>query len=186
MKPNLIVKMAHMILSHEIKSNDVMVDATMGNGHDTLFLAEHAKHVYAFDIQMEALHATQHKMDQHGFTNYTLIHDSHEHIHQYVTDYRGVIFNLGYLPNHDKSITTKKETTLLALKSILPSLSVDGFVLLVVYVGHKEGFEESLALNDYFKALDASIYKVIKVDLPYQDNQPPYIIFIKKVKEESD
>ncbi len=38
------------------------MDATMGNGHDTLFLAKLAKQVYAFDIQEQALEKTQERL----------------------------------------------------------------------------------------------------------------------------
>ena len=50
------LEMAHAFLSEVITKEDIVVDATMGNGHDTLFLAQLAKKVYAFDIQEQAWH----------------------------------------------------------------------------------------------------------------------------------
>lgn len=49
------LEMAHDFLRGVITDQDTVVDATMGNGHDTLFLAKLAKEVYAFDIQEQAL-----------------------------------------------------------------------------------------------------------------------------------
>lgn len=49
------LEMAHDFLREIITDQDTVVDATMGNGHDTLFLAKLAKEVYAFDIQEQAL-----------------------------------------------------------------------------------------------------------------------------------
>ena len=40
-----------IFLTEVVTQDDIVVDATMGNGHDTLFLAKLAKQVYAFDIQ---------------------------------------------------------------------------------------------------------------------------------------
>ena len=53
------IEMAHQMLSKTIKSGDVVVDATMGNGWDTAFLAGLTDKVYAFDVQKEALVSTQ-------------------------------------------------------------------------------------------------------------------------------
>ena len=47
--------MAHAFLAEVVTKEDVVVDATMGNGHDTLFLAKLVKQVYAFDIQEQAV-----------------------------------------------------------------------------------------------------------------------------------
>ena len=39
------LEMAHDFLTQVIIKDDIVVDATMGNGHDTLFLAKLAKQV---------------------------------------------------------------------------------------------------------------------------------------------
>jgi len=185
MKNNLIIETAHNLLNQYICSTDTIVDATMGNGHDTLFLSQRAKFVYAFDIQDQAIAETKKLLDNHSIHNVKLIKDSHEHILNYIHDFKGVIFNLGYLPNGDKQITTTKDTTLKAIENILPTLKKDGFILIVVYPGHKQGMEESIELSKYFQTLNQNIFKVLRTDLPFQDNQPPLIYFILKVKDES-
>ncbi len=186
MKNNLILETAHLLLSKYITSEDIMVDATMGNGYDTVFLAEHSKFVYAFDIQDQALEETRKLIEKNDITNVTLIKDSHENILNYVSEFKGVVFNLGYLPNGDKNITTKKDITLKTIQTLLPVLKKDGFILIVVYTGHDQGIEESNGLNDYFKSIDQNTYKVLRTDLPFQDNKPPFIYFILKVKDESN
>ena len=67
------LEMAHDFLAEVITKEDVVVDATMGNGHDTFFLAKLAKQVFAFDIQEQALEKTQERLDQAGMTNAQLI-----------------------------------------------------------------------------------------------------------------
>ena len=92
------LEMAHDFLVEVVTKEDIVVDATMGNGHDTLFLAKLAKQVYAFDIQEQALEKTQERLHQAGLTNVQLILQGHETLDQFVTEAKAGIFNLGYLP----------------------------------------------------------------------------------------
>ncbi len=181
MKKNDIIHLAHIILNAHISKEDIVVDATMGNGHDTVFLAKLAKHVFAFDIQKQALDNTMKLLEAHQLSNVTLFHETHEHIVGLVSDFKGVVFNLGYLPNGDHSITTKKETTLKTLDMLLSVLRPTHFILIVVYPGHQEGYEESLAIDDYLKSVDSASFSIIRSDLPYQDHRPPYLLFIQKI-----
>ena len=180
MKHTDIVELSHLLLKEHISPRDIVVDATMGNGQDTMFLAKHAKHVYAFDIQRIALTHTINLLTKNNLSNVTLFHESHEHISALVPEFKGVVFNLGYLPTGDHDITTTNETTLFSLHMILSLLHKDGFVLMVVYPGHEKGLEEAMALDDYLSHVDHQAFAVIKIDMPYQKNKPPYILFIKK------
>ena len=101
------LEMAHDFLAQVITPEDVVVDATMGNGHDTFFLAKLAKQVYAFDIQEQALEKTSQRLQEAGFTNVELLLQGHENVDQFVTEVKAAIFNLGYLPSADKSIITQ-------------------------------------------------------------------------------
>ena len=50
------------VLSRAVAPGDTVVDATMGNGHDTLFLCElvgEEGRVYAFDVQAQAVKNTK-------------------------------------------------------------------------------------------------------------------------------
>ena len=46
-----LVTEAHKTVQPYLSKHSISIDATMGNGHDTLFLAQHSLKVYAFDIQ---------------------------------------------------------------------------------------------------------------------------------------
>ena len=89
------LEMAHDFLSQVITPEDIVVDATMGNGYDTLFLAKLAKQVYAFDIQEQALEKTSQRIQEAGLTNVDLILQGHETVDQFVTEVKAAIFNLG-------------------------------------------------------------------------------------------
>ena len=95
------LEMAHQFLAEVITKEDVVVDATMGNGHDTAFLAQRAGQVYAFDIQEQALVNTQERLKKLGLQHVRLILDGHQHVDQYVETLKAAIFNLGYLPSAD-------------------------------------------------------------------------------------
>ncbi len=183
MKKNVLLEQAHAILKDLINPEDIIVDATMGNGHDTLFLAGIAKEVYAFDIQEDALKSTHEKVKD--IPSVHLILDSHEHIFNYVEDIRGVIFNLGYLPGGDLSITTLSDTTIMTLNLVLSKLKKNGFVQIVCYPGHPEGEMEHHAIQTWLKTLPKDTYQITSTQFYHQDNKPPYMIMIYKIKDES-
>lgn len=108
--------MAHAFLDEILTDQDLAVDGTMGNGHDTLFLAQRAGKVVAFDIQEQALNTTAEKLEKAGLTNAQLVLTGHESLDQFVDQCKAAIFNLGYLPSADKSVITLPETTLQAIK----------------------------------------------------------------------
>lgn len=183
MRKNILLEYAHALLRTHVTKDDIVVDATMGNGHDTLFLAQIAKEVYAFDIQLDAMNETSKKT--HGLDHVHLILDSHEHILNYVTDFKGIIFNLGYLPQGDQSITTLSEVTLKTLKILMPALKKDGFIQIVSYPGHPEGKVESELIQEWLKTLPPYRYQIIQAHFQNQDNHPPYLVMITKIKDES-
>ncbi len=146
------------IASH-IKEGGVAVDFTMGNGYDTLWLSravgEHGK-VYAFDIQEQALQSTAKRLkEENAPENYTLIRASHHLVKDYVSEKICVgMFNLGYLPGSDKSITTMHETSLLAIEAAIDLLDADGGLLIAVYPGHAEGTVEGRLIEQMLSKLD--------------------------------
>ncbi len=136
-----ILEMAHHLMQHVIQPSSIVVDMTVGNGHDTLYLAPLVKHVYAFDLHPAAIAASKEALKD--YPNVTIIQDSHEnfaqHIHEQVSLF---IFNLGYLPASDKALTTTAATTIPALERAFAHLAVDGCIQLACYVGHPNGKEE--------------------------------------------
>lgn len=179
MKDDHIKQFVQNYLKTHVQKTDTIIDATVGNGYDTIYIASLAKQVIGFDIQSKALAVTQEKLMDLGIHNVSLIHDSFEKIST-LTSYRGVVFNLGYLPNGDKSITTTAIVTLSTVQTILSQMKVDDFILMTVYPGHDEGKQESEVLNAYIKTLNASFITLIYQIQNRQD--APYVILIEKIK----
>lgn len=177
------LEMAHAFLDEVIGPEDVVVDATMGNGHDTVFLAQRAGQVFAFDIQEQALDKTAARLAEAGLDNVQLILAGHETVDQYVHQVSAAIFNLGYLPAADKSVITLPATTLTALEKLLERLVPGGRIAIMVYYGHEGGQAEKEAVLDFVRALPqqevtAAIYQTIN-----QVNTPPFLIMLEKLKE---
>lgn len=167
----------HFLMPH-IKRGCTAVDFTMGNGNDTLFLSRAVGpegKVYAFDIQQAAIDSTKKFLEASGAPeNYTLICDSHHKVKEYVEEkIRVGMFNLGFLPGGDKSITTLHETTIPAIQAAIELLERDGCLIIAVYPGHEEGavegklVEELLATYDRSRILTAKFCIVNSPDSPF-------------------
>lgn len=175
-----IIPFAHKLLA-EVANNGVCIDMTAGNGNDTLMLAELASKVYAFDIQEVAVKNTKEKTI--GKDNVVIIKDSHDNVLNYVNEkVNGVIYNLGYLPCGDKSITTNYETTISSLKKVLTMLNVHGRVVIVCYPGCSSGKKESDELDVFLSSLSQKEYSVIVYKFINQINNPPFIYAIEREK----
>lgn len=155
---DLLQLQKQFILNH-LGEGDTAVDFTMGNGHDTAFLSKtvgERGHVYAFDVQPQALASTAANLAASGCPqNYTLILDSHHKVKEYVkTPIRAGMFNLGYLPGSDKAVTTMRETTMPAIEAALDLLDHGGVLLIAVYPGHAEGEAEGKMVLDFLATPD--------------------------------
>ncbi len=164
----------------------IYADFTMGNGNDTLFLTQLAPRgkVYAFDVQEKALENTARRLEEAGVRERaTLIYDSHSNLDQYIREpLDGGMFNLGYLPQSDKVVTTRRETTLKAVEKALRLLKRGRFLIIMVYPGHEEGTLEGEALQAYLAQLpgtkaDVFVYRLINAP------DAPYIIGVYKRKD---
>lgn len=175
---------AHRFLEEVLDENAVAVDATMGNGNDTVFLAQRAGQVYAFDIQEQALTKTKERLATAGATNAQLILAGHEEVDAYVTEaIRAAVFNLGYLPSADKSVITQPATTLIALEKILDRLEVGGRVAIMIYYGHEGGAMEKDAVLAFVKELDQTIFTAMLYQPLNQINTPPFLVMIEKINQ---
>lgn len=169
---------SHYLMDH-ITKEDTVIDATVGHGNDTLFLAEIAKFVYGFDIQQAAIDSTKAYLKSFKKRNVKLFLDSHEHILDHVTDFKGVVFNLGYLPRSDKSITTTKDTTLYALHRLTTHMNDETFIVITCYPGHEAGFVESEAVKTYSASLDEN-FDVLTYQFSNKPNAPFVVVIEKK------
>lgn len=145
-----------------LRPGDIAVDATAGNGRDSLFLAKLSiSALFVFDIQSTAIAKTQ-KYLQDYLQKVTFYCRSHVDIDQVVLPKppRLVVYNLGYLPGGDKTLTTRTETTLASVKAALSILDFDGAISITCYPGHEEGAREEKALIDFFISLPPSMWSI--------------------------
>lgn len=174
-----ITDIAHLFLKEHLLPGDLAVDATCGNGHDTLFLAQIVSEqgiVHAYDIQEEAINNT--KALTKDYHNIVFHQTSHEFID--LEGIKAVIFNLGYLPSGNKQITTMFDSTKKAILNLLRKYETNPqmLIIIVVYPGHDEGLKESKWLDKYLSSLDSS-FLVTKYQ-PINQNKSPYILKIIK------
>lgn len=174
-----ITDWCHTMIQSLAKKGGSYIDATMGNGNDTLFLARIAGErgqVLAFDIQQSALDKTQELLEEHGMEEKVkLILDGHEHMDQYVQkeSVDVICFNFGYLPGGDHTIATKAETSIEAVGKGLQILKKGGFMSLCIYSGGDTGFEEKETLLRFVQQLSPKEYTVIVQEYYNRKNNPP-------------
>ena len=182
---DLLELQKHFILTH-LKAGDIAVDFTMGNGHDTEFLSKtvgEQGHVFAFDVQEQALGKTSQRLSDLGIENTELILDGHENLDHYVREpIRAAIFNLGYLPSADKSVITKPHTTLEAIEKILDRLEVGGRLAIMIYYGLDGGDMEKDAVLEYVIGLDQRVFTAMLYQPLNQINTPPFLVMLEKLQ----
>ena len=172
------------ILPHVVPGGTV-ADFTMGNGNDTLWLSQQVGEtgrVYAFDIQPEAVARTEERMKTEApFENYTLICDSHHRAAEYIkTPICVGIFNLGFLPGGDKSVTTLRETTLPAIRAAIELLEAGGGLLIAVYPGHAEGTAEGIEVTQLLSEYDRRQMSCTQVRLVNSPTSPFFFLVEKR------
>lgn len=163
-----ILNKVKQIISLNITKDDYVVDMTVGNGNDTLYLCKYAKFVYGFDIQKKAINNTKELLTKNNYSNYQLFLESHVNINK-LSNIKLVLFNLGYLPNGNKDITTMSDTTLEALKNCFNVILDDGFILIVFYP-HEEGKKEANTIINYLddNKINYKIYRNTKnINAPF-------------------
>ncbi|MCK8817998.1 class I SAM-dependent methyltransferase [Natroniella sulfidigena] len=178
------VEYSHSILTEQLFEGANVVDATVGNGNDTEFLAElvgDEGQVWGFDIQQQAIETTKDKLAESGLLKQvTLIQDGHQKLASYINEeVDGILFNLGYLPGADKKITTTVETTLQAVKAGLEILTKGGVMIIVIYTGHQAGKKEAEVLLEYAQDLNYKEYNVLHYHFINQAKKPPETVVIK-------
>ena len=187
---DLLALQKHFILEH-LGEGDIAVDFTMGNGHDTEFLSKtvgERGHVYAFDIQEQAVESTSDNLRKAGCpNNYSLILDSHHNVKKYVdTPIKAGMFNLGYLPGGNKKITTMRETTMPAIEAAISLLDSDGILLIAVYPGHEEGDAEGKMICEYLSTLVRFKYCATRINILNSPTSPYFIIVETKPDKDKE
>lgn len=158
------IPFAHHFWENTLSPQDFVIDATCGNGHDTLALARivHSGKVFAYDLQEAAIEKTRQKLIQEGLEDRVkLFHQSHEAFEVILPEsIQLIVYNLGYLPGGDKSVTTKTSTTLKSLKNALPLLKQGGILFMTLYPGHPEGLIEAEAVKEFAEQLPKEAWSV--------------------------
>jgi 16S rRNA C1402 N4-methylase RsmH len=184
-----ILPYARKLLQSTVKEGDITIDATIGNGHDTVFLAKlvgETGHVYGFDIQELAIQKTTERINNENLSNQvTLLQRSHAEVKKVIPaslheKLKGAIFNLGYLPGSDKSVVTVPESTISAIEQILEMMAPEGIIVVVIYHGHEGGEIEKDALMNFAQNIPQDLAHVLTYRFINQANNPPFILAIEK------
>lgn len=184
------VKLAHRYWRGFVRKGDTVIDATCGNGHDTLDLTRLALendkgNVIAFDIQAAALEKAQSllraNVTHEIFERIQWVQGSHAQWPPFVKtmDVRLVVYNLGYLPGGDKGLTTNTETTWQSLQGALEFLQDGGIISITCYPGHEEGKREETLLLEKLASLDPKRWSICHHRW-INRNHPPSLIMIEK------
>lgn len=185
-----VLSFAHKLIAERVQPGETVIDATVGNGNDTLFLARIVGgegKVYGFDIQPQALDKAKERLSRElaGIRNIELLLASHEfmldHLPRELLGRTGAImFNLGYLPGADHTTITRTFSTLPALNSSLELLRTGGVLTIVVYPGHEGGQEEADAVQAWAAKLPQERNQAMVYRFLNQRNAPPYVIAVEK------
>lgn len=187
------VQWSHLIVGPRLRPGDFVVDATAGNGHDTLFLTQKVLpkgKVFAFDLQAQAVESTRERLAQSGFVTpdqggISLHHAGHERMTELLPQsvrgqLRAVMFNLGYLPGGDKTVITHVDTTLTALRDALEWLACDGVLTVVVYPGHDGGRAEAGAVEQWVASLSADQFEAQRIGFMNFRPTTPFCLAVRK------
>jgi len=184
-----ILEAAHEFAAHVVNPGDTVVDATVGQGRDTEFLARRvgaSGQVYGFDVQQAAVEETERRVSESGAgARLRVFATGHETMRHFIpeSDYGSVgavMFNLGYLPGGDKTITTESDTTVEALKQAGELIRPGGRITIVLYRGHPGGATESASVREWAESLDQTRFRSLSYRFVNQINQPPSLVVVEK------
>lgn len=180
------VPLAHHFLRDRLQAGELAVDATCGNGQDTLLLADLVGsdgRVWAFDLQAEALARTGERLAAAGLQQRVqLVHAGHERLAEFVlAPLQAVVFNLGYLPAGDKSVVTTAATTIVALEQASNLLKSGGVLLIAVYTGHDEGAEWE-AVQNWAAGLHPHSFNVWQMRQLNRGGSAPFLVVAERTK----
>lgn len=139
------IQLAHSYWKAILSEGDLVIDATCGNGHDTAYLTGLGVRVIAYDIQKQAIESARKRAPAATYR-----HLSHASILE--KEAALIVYNLGYLPGGDKSVTTLCDST---LESVQRAVEITTkAVSITCYPGHPEGAKEEKLLLEFVSSLD--------------------------------
>ncbi len=180
---------AHSMVSARLAEGGLAVDATIGNGHDTLLLSKYALQslegeVLGFDVQEPALISTRQRLEkaQIDLSRVSLYQEGHENLEKRLAGRKPdvVMFNFGYLPGVNKVITTEAETSVSALSQACHSLAPSGLITVMCYTGHEEGVKEAAAVKSWAETLSDDSYRSLSYQYLNAPHDPPFLLLIER------
>jgi hypothetical protein len=197
--------LARTIWSQTIRKGDIVVDATCGNGHDSLSLSqlamdkEHGR-LICIDIQDIAINATKDKLSRE-IVDYSSISDRIFYYCQSHATFPEILlhnsvavinYNLGYLPRGERDMSyevgkgaiTQASSTVESLINALSLIRVQGVITVTSYRGHPGGMDEYLAVRNFCEKLDSKIWRVYSHE-PLNRPISPVLLSIMKSKVKS-
>ena len=151
------------------KPAPVCIDATCGNGHDTVFLAGLGGRILALDIQPAAVQATRARLTAAGYADparYQVVQADHAGLARLAdregfAPADGVMFNFGWLPGADHGVQSRAHSSRTALAAALELLAPGGALTAVLYSpGHGPQEEEKQAVLAQLTGLDRARFSV--------------------------
>ncbi len=184
MFPPRPTELLHLLLKSKIAAGDFVIDATAGNGHDTVFLAKavgESGKVLAIDIQEQAIESTATRLESEGLRDRVKLElGCHADLAEMAGGKRpsAIIFNLGYLPGGDHGLITRTENTLQALSTAWEILISGGVLAVVCYPGHDGGDEEAAAVEDFITSLSA--HRTARYGMLSTAKPSPFLLLSRK------
>ncbi|QQE76224.1 methyltransferase domain-containing protein [Brevibacillus composti] len=183
MFPN-VLEVARTLIRERVSPGETVIDATMGNGNDTMFLAGLVGgegKVIAYDIQPQAIEKTRERLEREGLLDRVEMRlASHEEMEQVSGSVGAIMFNLGYLPGGNKEITTQAASTVRAIEAGLALLKPGGIMTVMIYWGHPAGQREKEAVVSFCSQLSQMEYLVLHYQYLNQQNQAPFLLGIER------
>jgi len=185
-----LVEQTQQLIAPYLRPGDSAIDATAGNGYDSAFLANTVGphgHVYVFDLQKKALTATKSHLATQGLNHIPVRYclSDHQHLSQYIAEnhslnIKAIMFNLGYLPGGDKTLTTQAGSTLIAIQSAVNLLAIEGCLSIIAYPGHRAGALEFNCISDWFTTLNPLSYALKRISIEKTLRPAPEVFFIRR------
>ncbi len=186
---NTPIDLAHHFWKELLQKNDTVIDATCGNGKDSLALVKILSplqgSLLCIDIQKQALEITQRLLAQETpsfLPRVQFYHQSHATLPQIPegSSLKLIVWNLGYLPKGDKSITTQTASTEESILQGMNILSPGGILCITCYPGHWEGKKEQENLLQKLSVLNPQLWCFTSFFWPNRKDSPSLFLLQKK------
>jgi ubiquinone/menaquinone biosynthesis C-methylase UbiE len=178
-----LTEYVHLCLEKHLKNGDCVLDATAGNGYDTLKAAQLIQpngQVTSIDIQEDAIEATEARLTQAKLNTLCEFHlGSHgELLERLNQTFDAILFNLGYLPGSDKMVITTPRETLSALNQSPKLLKENGILFVTAYRQHTGGQDEADQVAEWMLEKQTQGWSIEKIEPNHTSNYPSPLLWI--------